>query len=190
MDLMWEPAGQLIRFVLVEHPHRGRWLLMCSDLSLDAWNIVRLYGLRFKIELGFKQAVQTLGAFNYHFWMADMKPTKRRGGNQYMHHESQQYRDKIKRKLHAYHVFMMMGVITQGLMQYLSACHTDLVWQSFGSWLRTIRTGVAPSELVVKTALQNMLGGFIRTSLQDNKLAKFIADRQDPYRAQPWQNAA
>ena len=190
VDLLWEPAGQLVRFVLVEHPHRGRWMLMCSDLSLDARSIVRLYGLRFKIELGFKQAVHTLGAFSYHFWMADMKRIKRRGGNQYMHHESKAYRDKIRRKLHAYHVFMMMGVITQGLMQYLSACHTELVWQSFGSWLRTIRQDVAPSELVVKTALQNTLGGFIRISQQNNKLAKFIADRQDPDRAHPWQNAA
>ncbi len=93
LDLMWEPADQLVRFVLVEHPHRGRWMLMCSGLSLDALSIVRLYGLRFMIELGrsalrFKQAVHTLGAFNYHFWMADLKRIKRRGGNQYMHHES------------------------------------------------------------------------------------------------------
>ena len=42
-------------------------------------------------------------------------------------HESHICRDKIKRKLVAYPVFMMMGVITQKLMQYLSACHTDLV---------------------------------------------------------------
>jgi len=159
-------------------------------LSLDAESIVRLYGLRFKIELGFKQAVHTLGAFNYHFWMADMKRTRRRGGNQYMHRETPEYRAKIRRKLHAYHVFMMMGVITQGLMQYLSACHTALVWQSFGSWLRTIRVGVAPSELVVATAMRNTLNVFIRTCLQTNKLAKFIADRQDPVRAQPWQDAA
>ena len=190
VDLMWEPAGQLIRFVLVEHPHRGRWMLMCTDLTLDALSIVKLYGLRFKIELGFKQAVHTLGAFNYHFWMADMKRIKRRGGNQYMHHESKQYREKIRRKLHAYHVIMMMGVIVQGLMQYLSACHTELVWNSFGSWLRTIRNDVAPTELVVKTALQNTQGVFIRTCLKTNELAKFIADRQDPDRAQPWQNAA
>ena len=61
IDLLWEPARQQVRFVLVEHPHRGRWVLMCSDLTLDASSIVRLYGLRFKIELGFKQAVHTLG---------------------------------------------------------------------------------------------------------------------------------
>ncbi len=169
VDLMWEPAGKMVRFVLVEHPHRGRWMLMCSDLALDALSIVRLYGLRFKIELGFKQAVHTLGAFNNHFWMADMKRIRRLGGNRYMHHETPAYREKIRRKLHAYHVNMMMGVITQGLLPYLSGCHTDLVWRSFGSWLRTIRPGVAPSELVVKTAMRSTLGGFIRISLQCNK---------------------
>lgn len=190
VDLLWKPAGQLVRFVLVEHPRRGRWMLMCSDLTLDAASIVRLYGLRFKIELGFKQAVHTLGSFNYHFWMADMKRIKRRGGNQYMHHERSAYRDKVRRKLHAYHVFMMMGVITQGLMHYLSACHAQLVWQSFGSWLRTIRKGVAPTELVVASALRNTLPAFIRISSKSNRLAKFIADRQDPDRAPPWQNAA
>lgn len=190
LDLLWKPAGQLVRFVLVEHPHRGRWVLMSSDLTLDAHTIIRLYGLRFKIELGFKQAVHTLGAFNYHFWMADMKRIKRRGGNQYMHHETPEYRDKIRRKLHAYDVFMMMGVITQGLMHYLAACHTDLVWQNFGSWLRTIRPGVAPSELVVQKALQNSLPGFIRTCTKEYTLAKFIADRQDPVRIESWPHAA
>ena len=107
-----------------------------------------------------------------------------------MHYESAAYRAKIRRKLHAYHVYMMMGVIVQGLMQYLSACHTELIWKSFGSWLRTIRKGVAPSELVVATALRKTLGVFNRTCPQNNELAKFIADRQDPDRAQPWQNAA
>jgi len=30
---------------------------------------MRSYGLRFKIELTFKQAVRQIGAFGYHFWM-------------------------------------------------------------------------------------------------------------------------
>lgn len=46
--------GGLVRFVLVEHPTRGRLILMCSDLMLDAHEIIRLYELRFKIELGIK----------------------------------------------------------------------------------------------------------------------------------------
>ena len=119
-----------------------------------------------------------------------MKRIKRRGGNQYMHRETPEYRAKIRRKLHAYDVFMMMGVITQGLMHYLAACHEQLIWKSFGSWLRTIRKGVAPSELIVQKALQNTLPRFIRTCSNKHTLAKFIADRQDPIRAQSWPFAA
>lgn len=83
-----------------------------------------------------------------------------------------------------------MGFITQGLMHYLSAHHSDLIWKTFDSWLRTIRSGVAPTELVVATALRNTLFPFIRTCNENNILAKFISERQDPERAQPWQNAA
>src|SRR5277367_7089522 len=62
-DLLWRPAGRLVRFVAVIHPTRGACLLMCTDTSLDAIDIIRLYGLRFKIELTFKQAVRQVGAF-------------------------------------------------------------------------------------------------------------------------------
>lgn len=47
-DLLWEPAARLVRFFLVEHPTRGRMVLMCSDLTLEPSEIIRLYGLRFK----------------------------------------------------------------------------------------------------------------------------------------------
>src|SRR5262249_27282484 len=43
-DLLWRPAGQLVRFVAVIHPTRGPLLLMCTDLSLEAIDIIRLYG--------------------------------------------------------------------------------------------------------------------------------------------------
>jgi hypothetical protein len=49
-DLIWRPAGRLVRFVAVIHPTRGACLLMCTDLSLRAADIIFLYGLRFKIE--------------------------------------------------------------------------------------------------------------------------------------------
>ena len=73
-DLLWRPAGRLVRFVAVIHPTRGSCLLMCTDTSLAAIEIIRLYGLRFKIEHTFKQAVRLIGSFSYHFWMSDMKP--------------------------------------------------------------------------------------------------------------------
>jgi hypothetical protein len=57
-DLLWRPARRLVRFVAVIHPTRGSCLLMCTDLSLSAVEIIRLYSLRFKIEHSFKQATR------------------------------------------------------------------------------------------------------------------------------------
>jgi len=179
-DLLWRPAGRLVRFVAVIHPSRGSLLLMCTDISLSAIEIIRLYGLRFKIEHSFKQAAHVIGSYTYHFWMQDMKPLRPRNGNQYLHRESPDYRNAIKRKIHAYHVFIQAGVVCQGLLQYLAVAFPTLVWNSFGSWLRTIRPGIPPSELVVANALRQSLPEFLLNAVERNFLAKFIVERQDP----------
>ncbi len=189
-DLLWRPVGLMVRFIIVIHPSRGRFILMSTDTSMDAVEIIRLYGLRFKIEFAFKQAVHVFGAYYYHFWMKLMKPLKRRNGNQYLHRESAYYRKAVKRKLHAYHVFVQAGIVAQGLAQYLAACHQELVWRSFGSWLRTIRPGLAPSERVVTMALRQSLPEFLLDRTQDHILAKFIVKRQDPDRSEVFRPAA
>jgi hypothetical protein len=53
------------------------------------------------------------------------------------------------------------------------------VWNSFGSWLRTIRPGIAPSELVVASALRQTLPEFLLNSTEKASIAKFILERQD-----------
>jgi hypothetical protein len=178
-DLLWRPAGRLVRFVVVMHPTRGSCILMCTDTSLSAVDIIRLYGLRFKIECSFKQAVRQIGTFAYHFWMKDMIPLRYHNGNQYLHRKSAHYRARVKRKMRAYHAFIQAGVVAQGLLQYLAVVAPKLVWDSFGSWLRTIRPGIPPSELVVAKALRQTLPEFLMGPAKTDSLTKFIADRQD-----------
>jgi len=178
-DLMWRPVGRLVRFVAVIHPTKGTILLMSTDLTLCATDIISIYGLRFKIEHMFRQAVRLLGSLSYHFWMMNMKPLRYRNGNQYLHRESDHYREQVRTKIHAYHVFMQAGVITQGLLQYLSAEFPKQVWESFGSWLRTIRPGVPPSELVVGHLMRETLAEFLVSCAKSSSLAKFIVERLD-----------
>ena len=123
-----------------------------------------------------------------------MKSLKIGSGNQYMHRESADYRKAVRRKFHAYHTFVMAGIIAQGLLHYLSSEHAEVVWRSFGSWLRTIRKGLAPSEFVVATALRHSLSEFLLVTPEEQKLAKFIRERQDPdrfdvFRMASWWNS-
>ncbi|MFZ4398066.1 MAG: transposase [Kiritimatiellia bacterium] len=184
LDLYWRPVGILVRFVLVIHPTRGRKILLCTDLSLPALSVIRLYGIRFKIEVSFKQAVHTVGAYAYHFWMKAMKPRPRKSGDQYLHRESEAYRESVRRKLRAYHCHIQLGVIAQGLLQAVAVLDAPFVWCYFGSWLRTVRTAVPPSERVVALAMRNALPEFLADSLHTHILAKFIRHRLDLSRAE------
>jgi hypothetical protein len=179
VDLIWRPVGILVRFVVVIHPIRGKCILMCTDLGLPALEIIQLYGLRFKIELSFKQAIRVLGAYAYHFWMKTMKPIRRFSGDQYLHKKPQAYRQAVQRKIDTYHRYVQTALIAQGLLQYLSATFPQLVFSSFGSWFRTIRSDFAPSEHVAAIALRNSFPEFLSVSSQDSIFTKFLLDRID-----------
>lgn len=160
LDLVWRPVGRMVRFVIVHHPQRGTIFLLSTDLTLEPLQILTLYGYRFKIELGFRQAVHVLGAYAYHFWMTEMKPIRRGDGNQYLHRTSDEYRAGVRRKLRAYHVHVQLGAIAQGLLQHLAINHTAQVWREYWSWLRTMNRAMPPSELVVANALRTGLTAF------------------------------
>jgi hypothetical protein len=182
LDLLWRPIGRLARFVLVHHPRRGCILLLCTDLSLEPLQILLLYSYRFQIEVSFKQALRTLGTYAYHFWMEAMEPLRRRSGNQFLHRKSENYRRLVRRKLDAYHRYVQLGCVAQGLLQHLSLNLRKKVWASFGSWMRTMRPALPPSEAVVAQALRNSLPEFLLAAPDTHTLKKFLLANADPER--------
>ena len=190
LDLLWRPVGQLVRFVLVDHPRRGRVILMSTDRAMTPLQIIACYSYRFKIEVAFKQALYTLGPYAYHFWMKPMRPLSRRSGNPYLHRHSHSYRRQVRRKLEAYPRYVQLGCIAQGVLQYLALYFRAEVWRSFRSWLRTMNTAQPPSEGVVAHALRNTLPEFLVDTSQGADLRKFLLAHADFTRCQPFQSAA
>src|SRR5215467_7026957 len=79
----------------------------------------------------------------------------------HLHCKSAEYHSHFKREIRVHHAFILAGVVAQGLLQYLAVVAPKLVWGSFGSWLRTIRPGIPPSEFVVANALRQTLPDFL-----------------------------
>jgi hypothetical protein len=67
----------------------------------------------------------------------------------------------------------------QDLLQILSATTPKLVWRFFGSWIRTVRPGLAPFEQAVAVELRNTLPEFLATAAKTSIPVKFIRDRLD-----------
>jgi hypothetical protein len=121
-----------------------------------------------------------LGAYAYHFWLRAMPKISRGCGTQHLHRASDHYRDAVRRKIGAYHRHIQIGLIAQGLLQTLAIQHPRLVWSCFDSWLRTIRPGIAPSELVTAAALRNAFPDFLAQRPEACSLQKFLRVRLEP----------
>ncbi len=180
IDLLWRPVGKLVRFVIVRHPQRGTIFLMATDTTLDPLQILMLYSHRFKIEVGFKQALHVLGSYAYHFWMLDMTPIRARSGNQYLYMKDDLYRCQVRRKMNAYHLHVQLGCIAQGLLQHLALNHGTMVWRQFRSWLRTMDPTKPPSELVTAYALRDRLPEFLDELAREPNTKKFLRTFRRP----------
>jgi len=173
LDLLWKPVGRVVRFILVTYPNRGRCTFVSTDLKLDPVMAIEMYAMRFKIEVSFKQAIRTLGAFAYHFWLKSMPRIKRHSGNQYLHRQTAEYRQLVDKKLESYHKHVMLALVAQGFMQYLSTYFSAEVY-AFAPWLRTMTASGHPSEETVAAALRTALPDFIARTPNAHPLKKFL----------------
>lgn len=186
VELFWKPFGDLVLFVLTRHPTKGVAIAMSTDRTIPPLSLIMIYGLRFKIEVLFKQAVHQIGAFLYRFWIKSMPSrTRKQRGDQNLENFDLTLQHRIVKKMHAYHVFIQCGLIAQGLLQYLSIHCYKSIWSSFGTWLRTIRDNTLPSEMVTALAMTRTYDEFLEDEQHMGIFKKFllkkIANRRAMY---------
>jgi hypothetical protein len=89
--------------------------------------------------------------------------------------KSEEYRRGVRRKMRAYHLYVQIGCIAQGLLIHLAVNHGEQVWRQFRSWLRTMDPTRPPSELVVAYSLRDTLPEFLEEGARDDALRKILA---------------
>ena len=108
-----------------------------------------------------------------------MKPIVRGSSDQNLQFASRKFKENVARKLRSYHLFMLLGFIAQGLLQYLSIYYHEVVWKNFGTWLRTIRKNILPSEMVVALAMKNTYFEFLIDGEYCSIFKKFLLKKID-----------
>src|SRR3989304_9393381 len=114
--------------------------------------------------------------------MKTMKRIRRGSSDQDPHRAGIQYCAQVRRKIQAYELHVQIGLIAQGLLHCLAATMQDTVWTTFRGWLRTIRPGIPPSELVGTQALSDIFPEFLLRTSRKHFFIKFIAYKIDPAR--------
>ena len=153
MDLIWKPVGEKIRFVLVVDGSE-RFILMCSDLTLSAPDIIRAYSYRFKIEVSFKVLKHLIGAFFYRFWTGAWPRIGKRSESDLSAVKDPARKRLIAETTDAIEAFANFGCIATGILQIIALNFDQTIWRKYAGWLRTV-TSTIPSEEIVKSVVQH-----------------------------------
>jgi hypothetical protein len=152
LDLIWKPIGEKVRFVLVCDGSE-RFILMCSDLSLSAPDIIRAYSYRFKIEVSFKVLKHLIGVFLYRFWTSAWPRIGKRTETDLSASDDARSQSLIRQTTNAIEAFVNFGCIATGILQVVSLNFHHTIWNKYLGWLRTV-TSTIPSEEIVKSVIQ------------------------------------
>ncbi|MEK5491220.1 hypothetical protein MKZ24_11050 [Paenibacillus sp. FSL R7-0297] len=160
LDLLWgQGLYQELRFVLVVHEGCCS-ILVSTDLSLAATDIIRLYSYRFKIECTFQEMKQVTHAFGYRFWSKSMPKLNRFLRKEEVHPletvTNEHDRQRIQKTIQAIEGFVTCQCIAMGLLQLVDLQFSGRTSGLFFSYLRT------PSHTVVSEA---SVAAYLRKSI-------------------------
>jgi hypothetical protein len=152
LDLFWKPVAEKVRFVLVADATE-RFILMGSDLTLSARDMILAYSYRFKIEVSFKVLKHLMGAFFYRFWTHAWPRIGRATQSDLSGINDGRRQNLIAEVANAIEAFVNFGCIATGILQILALNFHETIWHRYMGWLRTVSSTV-PSEEVVKSVIQ------------------------------------
>jgi len=152
LDLIWKPVEEQIRFVLVVDGSE-RFILMSSDLTLSAPDIIRAYSYRFKIEVSFKMLKHLMGVFFYRFWTSAWPSIGKATASDLSVVNDPRMKSLIRQTTNAIEAFANFGCIATGVLQIISLNFQQTIWRKYSGWLRTFSSTV-PSEEIVKSVIQ------------------------------------
>lgn len=175
VTLYWQ--RRLVKFVLTISTKGTCAIFLCTDLTLTAEQIVEAYGLRFKIEVGFRALAQNLFGFAYRFWMKQMEKTVWKQGSVYLHRAGKTYRARVARKVEAFERFVNLSAMAQGVLQTLALEAAGQVAQQLPVWFRTVRSKVGPSEHLVRATLLGEVGRILGGNGGRALLTRILATR-------------
>ena len=157
VNLLWKPAGGLIRFVLAV-TESGPIVLMCSDLDQNAVAALELYCARTRIETMFDMLKKVMGVFRYRFWTQDLPRHSRKPVTNKLLKKSKNVAQmhKVNRCFAAYERFVMTGAIALGLLQLVALKFERYIWEAYDDFLRT-KSRSLPSERTVKVVMANLI---------------------------------
>ena len=144
--------AEKVRFVLVADG-ADRFILIGSDVTLSARNMILAYSYRFKIEVSFKVLKHLMGAFFYRFWTHAWPRIGKATQSDLSDLKDQRRQNLIADVADAIEAFVNFGCIATGILQMLALNFHETIWQRYMGWLRTVSSTV-PSEEVVKSVIQ------------------------------------
>lgn len=168
LDLLWGQGLYLkLRFVLV--CCNGRLsILVSTDLTLAATDIIALYGYRFKIECMFREMKQAIGAFCYRFWSKSM-PKLNRYLKKGEPHPVEQVTDKkdrtqIQLTVKAIEGYVMCCCIAMGLLQLIAIRYSTGKLHLPFRYLRTYSKKVVSEATVMAYLRKSIFRLFARNT--------------------------
>ncbi|NEP87741.1 MAG: transposase [Okeania sp. SIO2C2] len=153
IDLHWDCPLQRVRFVLAVWPEGKQIILLSTDVTLSATEILTAYSWLFQIEVTFRNLIQLLSGFSYRFWIKDMTPTQGWPKDLILSRYPKKHQQQVQTKVEAMERFVLILAMALAVLQLVSLEMPMTIWKDFPHWFRTLPCNGYPSEQIVLLTL-------------------------------------